>query len=35
VIGALVWIGAAIGGVWLLERMRKRRDEVTTRRRRH
>jgi hypothetical protein len=31
-IGFVIWLGAAVGGLWALERMRKRRDELGRRR---
>jgi hypothetical protein len=34
VIGGLVWLAALAGGVWALERMRKRRGELTSPKRR-
>jgi len=33
-IGFLFWVGAAVAGFWAMERARKRRDELTGRRRR-
>jgi hypothetical protein len=34
VIGAVLWLGALAGGVWALERMRKRRGDMTSSKRR-
>jgi hypothetical protein len=34
VIAAVFWLAALLGGVWGLERMRKRRGELTSRRKR-